>query len=325
MADIDQRGAGDARAEAGNGISSTASGPVSFVIGARRFLIVDLAGAGIASLLAKGAGGWNPQPGDLGTPDVRYVVESWRSRWGVSGLRLSRDGALHYLGSGAEEAARWLRRDIEEDVARTTSADVILDATAVVWRERAILIAGQGRSGTSNLAAELVRHGAAPWSDGLVVLDGEGRLRAAAGATAASAPPVALVVSTTCQPEVSWEPRRLRGSRAVLPIVDSAHPGVEGLNQALRVAARLATSVLTLEGAHSQASIAAPDILATLDERLDRREPMRPRAAARRGALSRAQRAIIAARDPREPVPRRRSRVAEEPSGASSDPRESRT
>jgi hypothetical protein len=118
--------------------------------------------------------------------------------------------------------------------------------------------------------------------------------------------PVALVVSTTYRPNAAWLPQRLRGARAVLPIIDSALAEGNGPRRVLRLCARLAGTILTLQGARPDASITAPRILADLDEWLgDRPQAVAPATQLPRD-LARARLALVRARTGRARRPAER-------------------
>lgn len=229
-----------------------------------RVQIADAAGIDLAA--------WLPDdriPDTGATPDLRYLVECWQPAWGARGerYRVSRNGVVRYLGSGRERLGAWLRADLAEDAARATTLAVAGDA--VVWRQRAILVPRPGRIGTSALVAALVRGGAAPHVERIAVLDAAGRVHASGAAPVPAAPALALVVATTFQPGLAWQPRVVRGARAVLPIVASGLGDEAGAASALRHAARLAPGLTTLQGPRGEAADAAPRILAALDEILD--------------------------------------------------------
>jgi hypothetical protein len=286
----------------GGGAGSTGPGrELAFVCGGLSFLIVDEAGAGIAARLeAILASAISPSV-DRTPPDVRYVVDTWQPKWGAigTGYRVSRDEKLRYLGTSLERVAQWLRADIDENVARASSADLLLHAAVVAWRERAILICGPGRCGTSTLAAELVRNGAMAWSDGLAVVDDQGAVRAYPGSPATLPIPVALVVSAIYFPEVSWEPARVQGARAALPIIASALQERNDPGRVLRLSARIAATALILQGARPEASDTAPRILAALDEWLDGRPEASGKATESLEVLSEARHALVRARNGR--------------------------
>jgi hypothetical protein len=250
--------------------STRAPGEVAFACRGARVLIVDAAGAGLATR----RGEFLPSDGstaDAAPPDVRYVVEPRAPGWdgNAAGYRVVRDGTVRYLGGGIERLVGWLRADIEAAVSWRRHDPLIVRAAALVWRQRTILIVGRAGSGTSHLAAALERLGAVCRTDARVAIDDNGRLQPHPLAAGAPELDVALIVSTTHQPRSAWRPRRLRGARAVLPILDSALPDVDEPRRALRLCARLAPAVVTLQGPRPDAALVAAPILAALDDLLD--------------------------------------------------------
>lgn len=280
--------------------------------GELRFLIVDDTGAGISARLEPylRSGNWL-RFSDTSPPHMRYNVEIWRPSWGVrgTGYRVSRNDELQFLGGSPDRLAQWLRADIDETIARRGGASLVLQAAVLVWRERAILIPSWGRSGTSTLAAELVLQGATQYSDGPALFDDEARVRPHEGALSPPHLPVALVVSTTYRPDAAWLPQRLRGARAVLPIIDSALAEGNEPQRVLRLCARLAGTVLTLQGPRPDASIAAPRILADLDAWLDDRPQTSVPATQLSRGLARVRLALVRARTGRARRPAERPRV----------------
>lgn len=208
-----------------------------------------------------------PGSTDTDTPDLTYVVQPWQAAWDKRGrgYRVRRDDKLCYLGHSPEHLAQWLRVDIDAQVSQHTKS-LLLQAAAVVWRGRAILIPRRCRTGTSTLVAALVGLGASNYSDRFIRLDHAGRIHPHPGPMAADPPLVAMVVSTTYHAELPWQPQMVRGVRAVLPILDSIVAEQDDAHQMLRLAAPLARTVVTLQGTRAEASLAAPQILAVVDE-----------------------------------------------------------
>lgn len=261
-----------------------------------RVLVVDDALAGIAAQLPAALTSWAPLPAsDTGPPDIRYVVEPWRPAWGQRGpgFRVSRDGVVRYLGRHLRRLVRWVRVDIEEQAARRGDHRVLVRGAAVIWRGRAILLPGCHPADSSDLVGALLDRGAGPWADGLVLVDGQGRVHPQGGIRGPAAPPVTLVVATTGWPSLPWRSTVSRGARAVLPILDSLRTAGMTPRQALGLAARLAPAVVTLGGSRRDAAADAPRILAALDDLLDG-SPTKAVSSPAAGVLARARRALSA-------------------------------
>jgi hypothetical protein len=265
----------DARVSAGPG---GAGAELTLDCGGTRFGIVDATGGEVVAQLVPelpaevgvGAGG---------APDVRYLVEPRQGGPGASakGYQVRKEGRVAYHGQSAERVVSWLRREIDEAQSLRLRDGLVLRGASVVHRGRAILVTGPRGAGTTTLVTELARRGALAYADGLAELDAGGCVRPVAAEQvmrAAGGPPppeLSLLVSTVYQREASWQPRELRGARAVLPIVDAALPERSDARRTLLLSGRLAARLVTLEGPRPDASLVAPRILEALDQLLDDR------------------------------------------------------
>ncbi|MFN8640531.1 MAG: hypothetical protein U0802_02280 [Candidatus Binatia bacterium] len=262
-----------------------ASVELAFAWRGARLLVVDAAGAGLDGrrdeILPPQA-----TPGGTEAPDARYVVEPRPAAWNgpLAGFRVVRDGAVRWLGSSLDALLAWLRADIAATL--TGGGALAVRADAVLWRQRAIVITGRSGSGTSRLAAALADLGATHGGASPVVIGADGRFRPHEGA-----PPldVALIVSTAFHPHATWQPRRLHGARALLPLIDGALTADAAPGDLLRRVARAGSGLVALQGPRPDAAGVAPHVLAALDDLLDDGWPARRRAPA---ALLRAQRAL---------------------------------
>ena len=266
---------------------SDGSNELTFAWRGSRVQVVDAAGAGLPGrrddILPPEA-----TAGGTGVPDVRYVVEPRPPAWNgpVAGYRVVRDGAVCWLGAGLDALQCWLRADIAATVAGRGGGPLAVRADAVLWRERAILVTGRAGSGTSRLAAALVDLGATHGGESPAVIGADGRFRSHEGT-----PPldVALIVSTSFHPRVTWRPRRLHGAGALLPLIDGALPTDAAPGDILRLVARAGSGLVALQGQRPEAADVAPRVLAALDDLLDSDPPARRRPPP---ALLRAQRAL---------------------------------
>jgi len=223
---------------------------------------------------------------------VCYVVDRANDGEGAGPevFRVLGNGETCHRAPSTDLVVQWLRGEVDRAVALHSRGGLFVHAGVVGWRGQAIVVAGRSMSGKSRLIAELVQRGATYYSDEFAVLDDDGRvhpyartpvLRGAAHITWPPADiqvgveplPVALIVSTTYRPGSIWQPEVVRGTRAVLPIIDNAILARSEPARLLRLSARLAPTVVTLQGLRPDATIAAPRILEFLDEVLDGRAP----------------------------------------------------
>ena len=221
-----------------------------------------------------------------------YVVDRANDGEGAGPevFRVLGNGETCHRAPSTDLVVQWLRGEVDRAVALHSRGGLFVHAGVVGWRGQAIVVAGRSMSGKSRLIAELVQRGATYYSDEFAVLDDDGRvhpyartpvLRGAAHITWPPADiqvgveplPVALIVSTTYRPGSIWQPEVVRGTRAVLPIIDNAILARSEPARLLRLSARLAPTVVTLQGLRPDATIAAPRILEFLDEVLDGRAP----------------------------------------------------
>jgi hypothetical protein len=118
-----------------------------------------------------------------------------------------------------------------------------LHAGVVGWKGKAIVMPADSFKGKSTITAELVRRGAAYYSDDFAILDKQGRVRAfprtislrdenfrtfvlapeSLGATKETPPiPVGLVLFTEYKPKARWKPRISTAGKGVLEMVPYA-------------------------------------------------------------------------------------------------------
>ena len=186
-----------------------------------------------------------------------------------------------------EGAFRCLRHEIDNAVAQRSRQMLFVHAGVVGWRGWAIVIPGPGHAGKSTLVAELVRRGAVYYSDELAVLDDTGRVHPYRRAPALRDPerrpqdlrlvredepieplPVCLIVEGAYRPGVTWRPTVIRGTRAVLPLIDGAILARQDTARMLRIAARVSHTAVTLRGLRSEATDVAAQLLDLVDDAL---------------------------------------------------------
>jgi predicted 2-oxoglutarate/Fe(II)-dependent dioxygenase YbiX len=252
--------------------------------------VVDAAGLGACDRLRATLPPEFVVSGGLCAPTVTYVVAARSAgEAGTDVYSVSCDSEPCHQDSEGEEVLRWLGSEIDRVVAERSPEGLFVHAGVVGWRKRAILVPGRSTTGKSTLVGELVRRGATYYSDEYAVLDDEGRvhpyarlpvLRDAEGqpqpvtledlrARGPAEPlPVTLVISTCYRPGVVWRPTIMRGARAVLPVIDNTILARSQSERTLRLAARLAPTVVTLDGARPDAREVAPRLLDLLDDTL---------------------------------------------------------
>jgi len=200
--------------------------------------------------------------------DVRYAVDVDDASGKLRILRdeVVVDRALHVRG-----LCRKLRGHVEHQIALHARTAQFAHAGVVGWRGRAVLIVGDSNAGKSTLVAELVRLGATYYSDEYAVIDDEGLVHPYArriGPLHDFRPteplsPIrpAVIVATTYDPEAVWAPEVQHGARAVLPLLDHLFTTHDDPGRALRLAAVLAPTVVTLQGPRPEAVDVAPLLL----------------------------------------------------------------
>jgi Rps23 Pro-64 3,4-dihydroxylase Tpa1-like proline 4-hydroxylase len=185
-----------------------------------------------------------------------------------------------------EEVFWWLRRDIDQAVARRCTQLVFVHAGVVGWRGVGIVIPGRASIGKSTLVVELVRRGAVYYSDAFAALDDAGRVhpyRGMIGLDGESRPrnlrlvredgatdplPIKLITAGAYTPGVVWRPAVVRGSHAALSLVESSVLAREVAPRLPRIAAQVAADAVALRGPRSEAAEVAALLLDTVDDAL---------------------------------------------------------
>lgn len=163
---------------------------------------------------------------------------------------------------------------------------IFVHAGVVAHRGLAIVVPGPSFSGKTTLVAELVRAGAAYYSDEYAVLDDEGLVHPYArllsvrsqdlatqsehhvstfGGAAGERPVrIGLVVVAPFAPGASWQPRTLTRGEGVLSLLANTIPGHTRPEQALRAVGRALEGAIVLEGDRGDAAQIAGQILDSL-------------------------------------------------------------
>jgi 2-oxoglutarate-Fe(II)-dependent oxygenase superfamily protein len=277
---------------------------LEFVCYGVRVQVVDTTRAGVCAKLAALL-----PPGDPGTgaadEDVRYRVDG--DARGHYQIRRDDGGALE--AGTVQETVRWLAGEIDRTVSERSTRGLFVHAGTVGFRGRAILVPGRSMSGKSTLVEALVRHGAAYYSDEYAVFDAEGRVwpyarRAVLRGPARPRPgdartgpdrasgtpplPATLIVSAPFRAGVAWRPEVLRGTAAVLPLIDNTVLARVQPARTLQLAAGLAPGVVALSGERPEADDVAPRILEFLDDLVEGRRSRAGQPAGRRRVLAAA-------------------------------------
>lgn len=163
--------------------------------------------------------------------------------------RQTRRFGLLYKGSSRlvrtldqDELYETFARDLRLTVAEFARRRIFIHAGVVGWRGRAILVPGSSYSDKTTLVAELVKAGAAYYSDEYAVLDEKGRvhpfakplsireannggrqtdypIKTFAGHKGVKPLAVGLVLLTEYNPAASWKPRPVSPGKAVLALM----------------------------------------------------------------------------------------------------------
>jgi hypothetical protein len=239
-------------------------------------------------------------PGSRPTEDPRVDhLLSWVTAGSVTSRgRTSRSDVL-YRGSGrvvrtADRAVliEAMQTEFRRIVAEHSPRFVFVHAGVVEWRGRAIVMPGRSFSGKTTMVAELLRAGAAYYSDEFAVLDRDGLVHpfvkplslrdgsargtdvvpAAFGATIGRAPiRVGAIVLTTYAAGAAepYRPHRRSGGLGALALLDNAVAARSRPGDVLHTLAEASRGALMLEGPRGEARTAAEAILSAVDRSPD--------------------------------------------------------
>jgi 2OG-Fe(II) oxygenase superfamily len=248
--------------------------------------LVDAAGAELCERLR---GTLPPEfaPSGPGLAAVSYVVAAGTLPGTAEppGYRITRDGVEVFAAVTEEDVFQWLCQDFDNTVAQRSRRMLFVHAGVVGWRGLAIVIPGRSHTGKSTLVAELVRRGAVYYSDEFAVLDDSSRvhpyrrtlvlrderrqpqdLRLVREDAPMEPLPIGLIVAGAYQPEAAWRPTIVRGAQTVLPLIDGTVLARQESARMLRIAARVAPTVVTLRGPRSEATEVAARLLDLVDD-----------------------------------------------------------
>jgi len=249
--------------------------------------VVDAAGAGLCERLGDALPPeFAADARDAGVV-VSYLVTAQPATSEHAGYRVRRDGAANFAAATEDDVFAWLCQDIDNAVAQRSPRMLFVHAGVIGWRGVAIVVPGRSYTGKSTLVAELVWRGAVYYSDEFALLDDQGMVHpyrrplVRRGETRpspdlrmlrADAPteplPIAVVVAGPYQPGVVWRPTVVRGAKAVLPLIDGMVQAREQTARTLRIAARVAPGIVTLQGPRADAKDVAAELLEIVDDAL---------------------------------------------------------
>jgi hypothetical protein len=172
-----------------------------------------------------------------------------------------------------------LEIDARHTVAALSKQRVFIHAGVVGWNGGAIVIPGASFSGKTSLVAELVRRGAAYYSDEYAALDRHGRVHPFAkalsirgdgerspeelGGVGGRRPlPVRAIVEAPYREGARWRPRSRSAAEGALALLSQALPGRTDPARTLSAVRAAASGALVLSGPRGEAAAMAERLLA---------------------------------------------------------------
>lgn len=187
-----------------------------------------------------------------------------------------------------DDAIDRFESDVQLYIAERARRRVFLHAGVVGWRGRAVIVPGRSFAGKSTLTAELVRAGAAYYSDEYAVLDGAGRVHPfakplslrqddcskqvrhtvaeLAGVAGVCPLPVGLVIVTEYQAGATWRPRRLSAGKGALALLANTVSARSNPERTLTVLKEVVSQAPVLKGVRGDAKGLVESVLGYLDE-----------------------------------------------------------
>lgn len=179
-----------------------------------------------------------------------------------------------------------LESAVRLQVAENAPRRIFVHAGSVAWRGKAILIPGRSFSGKSTLVSELVKAGAAYYSDEYAVLDSRGRVHpfpaplsmrepggfvgtdrhpSEFGGTTGEKPlPVGMVLVTNYAEGARWRPRELSAAEGALEMLANTVPARSRPDAALATLKAAVKGAEILKGKRGEASETAAALIARL-------------------------------------------------------------
>jgi len=234
--------------------------------------------------------GWRP----CASPEVDQIFSLWVSPRGVPARTVGRvyaGGQRRALAQDLGQAFDVLESEIRQSVAAAARGRTFVHAGVVGWRGSAILVPGRSRSGKTTLVAELVKAGAAYYSDEFAVLDRRGRVHPFAkslsireggcvhhevvrrrhaeelGGSCGEQPlPVGLVVLASYRPGAEWRPVTLTQGQAVLEMLAHTVPARLRPEASLTALERAVARATVLRGERGEAVEVAARLLQQIED-----------------------------------------------------------
>jgi hypothetical protein len=242
---------------------------------------------GLMRLAARLPPGWRRARGRAVERLYSYVEGGETSARGARRFHLLYADAWRALRArAAAEVEEAFEADAQLFVAAGARARLFVHAGVVGVGGRALLVPGRSFAGKTTLVAELVRAGAAYYSDEYAVLDAEGRVHPyarplgvrgeggrarrrvtaeeLAGARGTRPLPVGLVYVGEYREGARWRPRRLTRGQGVLALLAHTVAARRQPAQALAVLERVAAHATVLQGTRGEAAGAARELLKTV-------------------------------------------------------------
>ena len=172
-------------------------------------------------------------------------------------------------------------------MAELSRRKLFVHAGVVAWKGRAILLPGRTLAGKTHLVAELVKAGAAYFSDEYAVLDGDGWVHPFAkplsmrpsktalqietpveeigGVSGRKPVSVGLVVMSQFREGARWRPKRLTAGRGMLELLDNTFSARQSPERAIDILGRVASGATVLKGKRGDAATMLSSILAAVE------------------------------------------------------------
>jgi hypothetical protein len=203
---------------------------------------------------------------------------------------LSRNGEHLASDTSRQRFFRFFNSILRISVAEYARESVFIHAGVVGWQGKAIIIPANSFAGKTTLVAELVRNGAAYYSDEYAVLDEDGLVHpfprdlsirdsafnesdvpvAEFGGKAATEPiPVGVVVITEFAENSRWEPVKLTVGQGILELIPHTIPRNFNTKFALKVLNSAISDAIILKSPRGEASDLAINLLSFFDNYTD--------------------------------------------------------